>query len=96
MAKDPHANAWIKSLKEGKKQVVDLTDKYVKLFQEDKMTKKDLQEYKQLYPKAKQVADQMWKDMLECEDTISGFGGSGDTFFAGYRGAIASMERKVR
>jgi hypothetical protein len=97
MAKDPAANAFIKSLKAGMKHIDDVRDNYYQRFavRGEVPTKKDVQDYQKFLMEAKQVSAVMWADIHECEKAISGFGGSGDTWFSAGKQALAMMQKKA-
>jgi hypothetical protein len=97
MAHDSHANAFIKDIQAGVKQVNDLQKTVLDRFihGNEVPTKKDVEDYKKLYVEAEKLSKVMWADINECEKAMGGFGGPADTWFSSCRQSIQALARKA-
>lgn len=98
MAHDPHANAFIKNLKDGVKHADALQKPFLDRFMhgsKEVPTKQDVEDYKKLYTQMEQMSHVMWADINECERAMGGFGGPADTWFSSLRQSIAALARRV-
>jgi hypothetical protein len=98
MAHDPHATAWIKTLKEGIKHFKDLDQQYHDKFitHDGVPTAADIKNFTTLMAQAEAAKKLMYGDLQEAEQALMTFGGPSDTFFPNMKNKLAVMKKKVK
>ena len=95
MAKDPHANAFIKSLKVAKEKGRGRVSKVHRKVILTSSDQKDVQDYQHFLTQAKQMSKVMWTDVMEVDQAIDGFGGASDTFFHSADGMLRNLRKRL-